>query len=118
MNHRKTVLLATALAGAIALTASAAESQSRLRDQARVTQSQATATALAKVPKATVKSVELEREHGRLVWSFDLAQPGTSDVTEVQVDAASGRIVSLKKESAAQEATEAKAEAAGPALTR
>jgi uncharacterized membrane protein YkoI len=115
MNQRKTALLAMALAGAFALSAGAAESQSRLRAQARVTEAQATATALSNVPKASVKSVELEREHGRLVWSFDLAQPGTTDVTEVQVDAASGRIVSRKKESAAQEASEAKAQAADPA---
>lgn len=66
-------------------------------------------TALAKVPNGAVKNSELEREHGVLVWSFDLTEPSVNWVTEVQVDAKSGRIVSIKKESVAQEANEAKA---------
>ena len=118
MYYPQIALLATALAGAVALNVTAAESQSRLLAQARVTESQATATALSKVSKGTVMSVELEREHGRLVWSFDVAQPDTAGVTEIQVDATSGRIVSLKKESQAEEAREAKADAARPARAR
>jgi hypothetical protein len=74
---------------------------------------QATQTALRRVPNGAVKSVELEREHGKLVWSFDVAQSGKSGVTEVQVDAVTGQVVSLKRESAAQEADEASAEAKG-----
>jgi uncharacterized membrane protein YkoI len=101
-----------ALVGALALAqAFAAEpSQAQLQAQAKVTQEQATRTALARVPKGKVQSAELEREHGKLVWSFDLAQDGTSGVTEIQVDALTGKIVSQKKESAAQEASEASKE--------
>lgn len=80
--------------------------------EAKITEAQAKTTALAKVPHGTVKSAELEREHGRLVWSFDLSQPSAKGVTEVQVDAKSGKIVSVKKETPAQETREAKAEKA------
>ncbi len=41
--------------------------------------------ALAKVPGATVRSVELEREHGRLIYSFDLHVLGQSGVEEGNV---------------------------------
>jgi uncharacterized membrane protein YkoI len=103
-----------ALAGVLTLShAFAAEpSQAELKAQAKISEAQATATAQARVPNAKVQSVELEREHGRLVWSFDLAQDGKPGATEIQVDAISGKIVSMKKESAAEEATEARKEAA------
>jgi len=81
-----------------------------LAAQAKITREQASATALAKVPKGVVKSAELEKEHGRLVWSFDIARPSTPGVTEIQVDAVSGKIVSMEHESANKEAKEAKAE--------
>jgi len=89
----------------------AAPSQDALMAQAKITKDQATQTALAQVPHGVVKDAELEREHGKLIWSFDLAQSGKSGVTEVQVDAITGKVVSLKHESAAKEAGEASAEA-------
>lgn len=89
----------------------AGASQDALMAQARVTKEEATQTASRKVPNGVVKSAELEREHGKLVWSFDMAQRGRSGVTEVQVDAVNGKVVSLKHESASQEAGEAHAEA-------
>jgi uncharacterized membrane protein YkoI len=54
---------------------------------------QAKKTALAKVPKGTIKSSELERENGRLIWSFDIAKSGTRNITEVQVDAKTGKVI-------------------------
>jgi uncharacterized membrane protein YkoI len=104
-------LLALAAVLAFSQAFAAESSQAQLQAQAKVSQEQATSTALARVPNAKVHSAELEREHGRLVWSFDLAQDGKSGVTEIQVDAISGKIVSVKKETAAQEATEARKEA-------
>ena len=62
--------------------------------------------ALAKVPNGTVTEREFEKEDGRLVWSFDIALRGTSDVTEVQVDAMTGEVVSIEKETVAQQQTE------------
>jgi uncharacterized membrane protein YkoI len=86
-------------------------SQEALRAQAKVTQEQATATALARVPGGKVESAELEREHGKLIWSFDLVQPRVKGVTEIQVDAVSGTVVSQKHESPAKQADETKTEA-------
>lgn len=109
----KPTLSLVALAGALTFThAFAAEpSQAQLKAQAKVSQEHATKTALARVPNGKVQSAELEREHGKLVWSFDLAQDGNGGVTEIQVDARTGKIVSQKNESAAQEASEASKEA-------
>lgn len=70
----------------------------------KLTMEQATAIALAR-HDGTVKSSELEKEHGKLVYSFDI-EAGT-EIREVQVDAMTGAIVEDKVESAADEAKEA-----------
>ena len=75
--------------------------------QARISRADAEKTALAKVPGGTVKEGELEKEKGRLIWSFDLTTPDTKDITEVNVDAITGDVVSVEKESAESEAKEA-----------
>jgi Peptidase propeptide and YPEB domain len=92
----------------VPLADAATVSQDALKAEAKVTEADARTTALAKVPNGTVQSSSLEKEHGKLVWSFDIAQPTTKDLTEIQVDATSGSIASIKKESPAQEAKEAK----------
>jgi uncharacterized membrane protein YkoI len=105
----KTLILATGIS--LALCAGLAQaketSQASLMKQAKVSESTARTTALATVPSGTVASSELEKEHGKLVWSFDISSPGASGATEVQVDAISGKIISTEHESAAKEATEA-----------
>jgi uncharacterized membrane protein YkoI len=45
-----------------------------------------------------VQEIELEQEHGSLVWSFDLAVPGKPGIEEVNVDAVTGKIVSVEHE--------------------
>ena len=80
------------------------------KKQPRITKEEATKAALAKVPNGTVKEAELEKEKGRLVWSFDIASPGSNDITEVQVDANTGNVVSVEKESPKAEAAEKKKE--------
>jgi hypothetical protein len=77
------------------------------RDQAKITPEQATQTALAKVPGGQVREAELEQEHGRLVYSFDIEVPKQKGVEEVQVDARSGKVVSKVHESPDAEASEA-----------
>ncbi len=89
----------------------AAESHAALVAEAKVTEAQATATALATVPGGAVKSTELEREHGRLVWSFDISRPTATGVTEILVDAKTGKVASIRKESPTEEAKEARADA-------
>jgi uncharacterized membrane protein YkoI len=108
-------VLALAALSSLALTQAFAgePSQAALISQAKVSKAAAARTALSRVPGAQVKSAEIEREHGRLIWSFDLAQAGKTGVTEIQVSANTGKIVSEQHESGSHEAAEAAAEAQG-----
>jgi uncharacterized membrane protein YkoI len=72
--------------------------QAKLMAEAKISKDDAEKTALAKVPNGTIKESELEKEHGKLIWSFDIATPGTKDITEVNVDAITGDVVSTEKE--------------------
>ena len=83
--------------------------QATLQKEAKITMDQAREIALKKAP-GTIDSAELEREHGKLIYSFDIktSKPG---VTEVQVSAISGKIVSVKQETPSKEAAEKKKEA-------
>ena len=49
-------------------------------------------TALAQVPKGWVKASELEREGGKLLYSFDIASKGKAGIDEVQIDAITGTV--------------------------
>lgn len=102
-------LIASAAVAAAVLVGCAtekSESQTALMAQAQVSKETARQTALAKAPGGTVKAAELEKENGKLQWSFELNTPGTSDITEVNVDAITGDVISVDKESAAAEAKE------------
>jgi len=56
-----------------------------------------------------VESSELEKEHGKLVYSFDIRnEKGT--ITEVQVSAITGKVVRVEHESKQQEEAEKKKE--------
>jgi uncharacterized membrane protein YkoI len=91
-----------------ASTATAAEeSRAALMAQAKVTEAGAQKTALARVPGGSVKSSELEKERGKLIWSFDISTPKSRNITEVQVDAKTGKIVSTQTETPADQAKEA-----------
>ena len=74
----------------------------------------ARATALAAVPDGRIRSAELEREHGQLIYSFDIAVPHHSGIEEVEVSAVTGRIVSRSHESPAAERREVASEAREP----
>lgn len=78
--------------------------------EAKISKSQAEKTALGKVPHGKIQAAELEREHGKLVWSFDISTSGTKNITEVQVDAKSGAVVSSKIETPKDQAKEAAAD--------
>lgn len=81
-------------------------SQADLEAQAKISKAQAQEIALAKAPGGTVKECEIEKEHGKLVWSFDIATPGTSVITEVQVDALTGEIAAVEHETTAEQEKE------------
>jgi len=95
---------------AVALLVSTGCETKHLESEAKVSRAEAERIALEKAPGGTVKEAELEREHGKLIWSFDISKPGTSDITEVQVDAKTGAVVSVENESAETEAKEKKHE--------
>ncbi len=61
-------------------------------------------TALAS-SNGKIKSEELEKEHGKQIYSFDIAMP--NGLHEVNVDAVTGKLIDDKVESAADEAKEA-----------
>lgn len=67
--------------------------------QAKISAEQAQATALRAVP-GTVKESDLETEHGRLVYSFEIARPGQRGIVEVNVSAMDGSIVNVHREHA------------------
>src|ERR1017187_6851650 len=108
----KTVLF-TVLCGAILVVgmmgcATGKDGETKLQAQAKVSRPEAEKIALAKVPGGTIKEGEIEKEKGKLIWSFDIATPGAADITEINVDAMSGEVVAIEKETPAQQAKEKK----------
>lgn len=93
MNIRISLAVATALLFSAGMSQAAEPSQASLMAQTKITQEAAQKIALAKVPSGTVKSGELEQEHGALVWSFDIATPNSADIHEILVNAKTGKIV-------------------------
>ena len=84
------------------------ETQAQMQKEAKISMEKAKEIALKKAP-GTIKSSELEREHGKLIYSFDISTK--KGVTEVNVDAMNGSIVDVQHETAAKEAAEKKQEA-------
>lgn len=70
--------------------------QARLQRQAKITMEQAREIALRRAA-GNVEGGELEREHGHLVYSFDIRN-AKGTITEVQVDAKSGKVVRVEEE--------------------
>ena len=101
-------LLALGLVIGTVTTVVAADKKSKLEAKAKISKAAAQKTALAKVPGGKVKDAELEEENGKLVWSFDIATAGSKDITEVQVDAVTGEVVSVAKETPADQEKEKK----------
>ncbi len=83
--------------------------EKKAKPAARITKEQATKTVLERAKGAVVKEAELEREKGRLVWSFDLEDAGK--IREIQVSAITGKIVEDGIESPSAEKAEARADA-------
>jgi hypothetical protein len=83
--------------------------EQELARQAKVTKEAAQTTALERAP-GTVESAELEREHGKLVYSFDIRN-GRGTIDEVQVSAITGKIVRVEHENKKQEAAEKRKDA-------
>lgn len=76
------------------------------RAEAKITGDAAMRSALKRVPGGRMESAELEKEKGRLVYSFDIVAPHKTGIEEILVDARSGEVVSQQHESPAAEAKE------------
>ena len=76
----------------------AQQGETELLKPSRVTKHQAKKIALTRVKRGAIKCVELETENGVLIWSVDIAQPPKKDVTDVWVDAASGKITAVARD--------------------
>ena len=105
-----TSALAPAAAHAQVTTAPATKMPTKLRASAKITDDSARAVALRTVPGGTITEGELEREKGRLVYSYDVRVPGKDGVDEVHVDATTGRMLSRKHETPKHERNEARKE--------
>ena len=103
MKHKSIATLIAAAAMAVSTFAATTATKPK------ITMEQARAIALKKAP-GTIKSAELENEHGKLIYSFDIATSPKA-ITEVNVDALNGKIVAVQHENAAKEAAEKKHEA-------
>src|SRR5689334_19673614 len=93
-------LLSAGIATAVAAQDQQTAQQQKLARMAKISRESAQETALKRAP-GNVESSELEKEHGRLVYSFDIRNDkGT--ITEVQVSAITGRVVRVEHESKQQ----------------
>jgi predicted small secreted protein len=110
------ILVCSALAaGLLAGCMTEKHDQASLLAQAKISKETASASALAKVPGGTVKDGELEKEKGKLIWSFDITVAGSKDIKEVAVDATTGEVLDVVTETPADQAKEAAEDAAAAA---
>ncbi len=119
--HMVPVLLALALAAGAAGAQQSAksqphhavkvESQAALRKEAKMTMADARALAAKTVPGAKVQAGEIEREGGKLIYSFDMKTAGKAGIDEVNIDAMTGAVIATQHETPKDERAEAKADA-------
>ena len=122
MHTRKALFVAAAVAvGSLALAGTAGAQQmkhatsqvrvkgnAKLKSEAKVSEADAIATAQKEVPDGKIESAEIEREGGKLIYSFDIKVPKKSGVEEVNVDAVNGTVVKKEHETAKEEKAEMK----------
>jgi uncharacterized membrane protein YkoI len=90
----------------------ALEAPDSLRALAKLPLDSAVKLALARVPNGAIEKVELEREKGAIIWSFDIRVPGQEGISEVNVNAVTGAVWPTEHENAATEAREAREDSA------
>jgi hypothetical protein len=91
------------------------ESEPGLLKQASISQADALAKAKAAVPGGEIAEAEIEKEDGKLIYSFDIKVAGKDGTDEVNIDAQNGALLSNSHEGPKEEAAEAKADAAASA---
>jgi len=101
------------LVSAVVLTVGAGSMQAAVKPKPALSRADAEKIALEKEP-GTIKAGELEKEHGKWIYSFDVQTSTT--LHEVNVDANTGKIVEDSVETPAAEAKEKKQDAAKPKM--
>jgi len=81
-----------------------------LAKEAKISEPAAAKIAQKRVPKGTINGVEMEREGGHLIYSYEFKVPGKTGIDEVNVNAVTGKIVSTEHEAPGAEAKEEAAE--------
>ncbi len=94
------------------------EDKPGLAAQARITADSATRIAQARVPRGQVAAREIEMEHGKLIYSFDMKVPGKAGIDEVNVNALTGAVIGVEHEGPAAEAREHRADSIAAARRR
>lgn len=74
------------------------EEKKGLFKMVKVAPADAIKTAQARLPSSTMKSGELEMEDGKLIYSFDMQQPGVKGIEEVNIDANTGAVIKTEHE--------------------
>ncbi|MEI6741341.1 MAG: PepSY domain-containing protein [Gemmatimonadaceae bacterium] len=106
------VLAATSTLSAQSPALKVKEEKAGMLKQAKITPEAALATASAKVPGTTLKSAEIEKEDGKLLYVFSFTKSGTKGEDEVAVDAMTGALHKVEREAPEDEAREAAEDAA------
>lgn len=70
--------------------------QAKLAQKAKITKEEAQAIALKKVPGEVIES-EIEKEKGKLIWSFDI-RAENGKIMDVEVDANTGTILKVEED--------------------
>lgn len=81
-----------------------------LRKEAKISMTTARRSALKEVPNGKVQSAELERENGKLIYSFDIKVAGKAGIEEVNIDGMTGALVAHEHETPKAEKKEAATE--------
>jgi len=87
------------------------ETQAAFMHEAKISKAVATKTALTAVPRGRIQSSEIERENGKLIYSFDIKVPGKSGIEEINIDAMTGVVIAHEHETPKAEKNEAAEEA-------
>ena len=70
---------------------------------AAISRDKAEAIALKQLPGSQIVAGGLEKAQGREVWTFDLSVPNSRNFTEVVIDAESGKVLSKRLETPADQ---------------
>src|SRR4051812_15465277 len=89
-----------------------------LQKDAKITETAAADAAMKAVPGAKIQSVDLEKEDGKLLYSYDMKTAGKAGIDEVRVDATTGAVIDTKHETAKEEKAEKKEEKAEKKATK